>query len=555
MGKIFIFMKKRWWWLVIIGVIILAAYKLSTPPETTYVTAAVERGSITQTVEVTGQVESADEIDLNFKSGGIIQSIGVKVGDEVKAGQTLASLRAGDISAQINDAQAAVDIARSELDKLLAGASDEDIQVTQEELRAAEISYNSAVDALAGLENTRNQELNNLYVTGVNTAKDKYFVAQYALEIINDSLLDTNADSNLLTSDSQALINAENRYDLAMIDFNGLSSAVSGLNQGSDQAEILNTLDSLEALLNDISQTLSYGFQVFQAARASGTYTQSVIDTWKTTINTQSTTVNTAISSVRDASSDIRTRDIYYQNQITDANNDIQSALTSLNLAKAKLNYKTADPRDFDIKSAEANVRRAQANLSRILSQFSDTIIKAPVDGLITKVNFDPGESSSITTPVISMIGLTNLQIEVNVPESDITKIALADQVDIVLDALNIESAIAGTVTFIDPAATVINDVIYYKIKVNFVDKNDQIKSGMTADLTILTDKKDDVLIIPARAVIYKENKRIVQILQADNQVVDQEVVTGIKGDDGMIEIIEGLTQGQQVITLTSNGK
>ncbi len=541
--------------MIIIAVIILAIYNLRKPAETTYVTAAVERDAIKQTVEVTGQVESADDIELNFKNSGIIQDISVSVGDQVKAGQKLASLRAGDISAQIVDAQAAVDIAVSDLNKLLAGASDEDVQVTQEELRAAEVNYQSAVDNLAGLENTRNRELLDLKVAGLNVVTDKYFVAKYGLEIINDALLDDNADQNLFTSDNQALINVENQYNLALADFDNLKPIIDSLNQDSDSGQILSTLDKLEYMLREVSQALDDGFQVMQSALASGTYTASVIDAWKTAINTQSTAVNAAITAVRTASSNIRSQDIYYQNQITDANNNIQSALSSLNLAKARLNYKTADPRDFDIQAAEANVRRAQANLNRYYSQLSDMIIQAPVDGTITKVNFDRGESTSMSQPVISMIGLANLQIEVHVPESDITKIALGDPVEIVLDALDTDEAIKGAVTFIDPAATVINDVIYYKVKINFSEQYDQIKSGMTADLTILTDNKDNVLVIPARAVIYKDNLKFVQILNADNQVVEQEISTGIKGDDGLIEVMSGLSEGQAVITLTSNGK
>lgn len=549
------FLRKKWWLLIILAVVIFAVYKLKTPTPTTYVTAVVESGSIKQTVEVTGQVESADDIDLNFKSSGIIQEILVSVGDEVVAGQRMASLRAGDVSAQVIDAQAAVDIAQSNLDKLLAGASNEDLLITEEELRAAEVAYNSAVDKLAGLESTRDRELADLQAAGLNTINDKYFIAKYALDIIQDSLLDDEADQNLRTYNSQALVDTENQYNQAKISYDNLKPIIDSLSQLSDSSLILSTLDNLESVLQDVAVALDNGFQVMQSSLASGTYTATVIDTWKSTLNTQSTTVNAAITSVRTASSNIRTKDIYYQNQITDANNTIQSSLSSLNLAKAKLNYKKADPRDFEISSAEANIRRAQATLSRILSQLADTIIKAPVDGTITKVNFDRGESSSITTPVISMIGLSNLQIEVFVPESDITKISLEDEVEISLDALDSDDLITGKITFIDPAATVINDVIYYKVKVNFNDQNEQIKSGMTADLTILTDHKDNVLVIPARAVIYKNNNKFVQILTADNQVVDQEVSTGIKGDDGLIEIISGLTEGQAVITLINDGK
>ena len=106
-----------------------------------------------------------------------------------------------------------------------------------------------------------------------------------------------------------------------------------------------------------------------------------------------------------------------------------------LDLAKAKLELKKTPARDFEIAEAEADLRSAQATLNRYLSDLAETVIRAPVAGLITDINFDKGEQTSLSEPIISMIGLSKMQIEVDVPESDITKIEIGDQVDITLDA------------------------------------------------------------------------------------------------------------------------
>ncbi|MBT7553291.1 efflux RND transporter periplasmic adaptor subunit, partial [bacterium] len=188
-------------------------------------------------------------------------------------------------------------------------------------------------------------------------------------------------------------------------------------------------------------------------------------------------------------------------------------------------------------------------------SDYTDTVIKAPVEGTVTKVNFNAGENNSLATPVISMIGNSNLQIEVDVPESDITKIEVGDTVEIILDAFSIDDEFVGHVTFIDPAATVINEVIYYQVKVNLDEVDERIKSGMTADLTIFTEKKDGVLAVPTRALIYKEDGKYIKVLENELDIVEKKVMTGLKSDDGFIEIVSGLRDGEEVITFIKNGE
>jgi HlyD family secretion protein len=184
----------------------------------------------------------------------------------------------------------------------------------------------------------------------------------------------------------------------------------------------------------------------------------------------------------------------------------------------------------------------------------SDTMIKAPVDGIITKITVDVGEQASASQPAISMIGLSNTQIKVDVPESDITKLKVGDTVEITLDAFGNDQIFNGTVTFIDPASTVISEVIYYKVTVGFNVEDEKIKSGMTANLTILTNSKDNALVVPSRAVSARGDIRFVQVLE-NNKPVEKEVQVGLKGDDGLWEISSGLNAGEKIIISTKNGK
>ena len=550
-------MKRKFKWgiviviiLVVIGVVFL---NLSKKDTIEYITANVAQQDIVQTVEVTGSVEAADDIDLNFTSTGTLLQMLVKVGQQVQKGETLAALSAGNAVSQVDNARAALDLARSQLDELLAGASTQDIGVSQEEKIQAETAYQTALDDLENLESTRSNELSSLQNTALNAMTDKYFVAQYSLDIVYDIIMDTTADDNLYVSDIISLHQAKSYYNTANLDYNNLDVLINTAQTSGSQEDILAALDQLEIVLEEVSDTLTATFVVLLNIINNAVYTETVVTTHKASINTQSTAINTAIATVHDAASNIRTQDIYYSNQIIEANNNILSKLAALHLAQAKLDLKQAPPRSFEIAAQEAKVRQAQATLNKYLSDLAQTVIKAPVDGVVTKVNFDQGEQTSMASPVISMIGLSQLQIEVDVPESDITKIETGDAVIITLDAFSSDDEFVGTVTFIDPAATVINDVIYYKVKVSLDIANDKVKSGMTADLTIQTDSRIGVLAVPTRAVVYKDGKKNVQVL-VNGQIEDKEVSTGLRGDDGFIEIMTGLSADEQVVTFIKNG-
>ena len=111
--------------LIIIGSVIAA--KKGKQPE--YTTATVQYATLKQTVDATGKIESAEKIDLNFKTSGRIAQILVNVGDEIKSGQILARLEAGALQSNVTSAAAQVNQAQADYDKIIAGASAEDIKI------------------------------------------------------------------------------------------------------------------------------------------------------------------------------------------------------------------------------------------------------------------------------------------------------------------------------------------------------------------------------------------------------------------------------------------
>ncbi|MCD4705380.1 efflux RND transporter periplasmic adaptor subunit, partial [bacterium] len=218
----------------------------------------------------------------------------------------------------------------------------------------------------------------------------------------------------------------------------------------------------------------------------------------------------------------------------------------------------SAPPRNEDIKLSIAQVKQAQAALDYISNQIQNSIIKSPIDGTLTKFEYEIGEQTLATKYVAAVLGDSKLEIEIDISEADITKINIGDKVEITLDALDDELKFYGTVFSIEPAETIIQNVIYYKTKINFNSEKiieEKIKPGMTANVIITTSEKNNVLIIPSRAIIEKNGEgKFVRIL-IENKIQEIPIETGLYGDGGLVEIISGLNDGQEVVTYINKKK
>ena len=170
----------------------------------------------------------------------------------------------------------------------------------------------------------------------------------------------------------------------------------------------------------------------------------------------------------------------------------------------------------------------------------------------ISQVNIKIGELTDANKPAVSVINAAAYDIEADIPETDIGKIKLLDKVKITYDAFPEEKFQEGKVAQIDPAEKTVEGVIYYKVTVSPDALDSRLKSGMTANLEIIVQEKDDVLVIPQRAVIEKDGQKTVKILSGKNlrQIT---VTVGLKSNEGEIEIVSGLKEGE--IALISEGQ
>lgn len=197
---------------------------------------------------------------------------------------------------------------------------------------------------------------------------------------------------------------------------------------------------------------------------------------------------------------------------------------------------------------ADASVEQAAAGVAVAKANLQGTEIVAPLSGVVTVFDAKVGQIAVAGSPLVSLISENAFQVEVGIPETDVGRVAVGNIVSMTLDAFPGETFL-GRVFYIDPAQSSNEGVVDYKTKISFDKADPRMKSGLTANLDIQTRRKDDVLLLPQYAILQNDEGTFVKVLQNDG-VKTEPVVLGIQDADGMVEILSGVTEGQEVLNI-----
>jgi HlyD family secretion protein len=237
-------------------------------------------------------------------------------------------------------------------------------------------------------------------------------------------------------------------------------------------------------------------------------YKNIVSATAKSSLDTQRTYINTALSNIITSKQTISSVKLNNKYNIDVAQAAVSDAEAALKTAQDKLAVTLVKPRQNDIELYEAQISQAQAQVKLIENQIQDSILRSPIDGKIIEIKKKVGE---IVQPLLQDVVFVLLpdnpfEIKVDIYEEDIVKVKIGNPVDISLVAFP-DKIFKGRVIEINPAEKLIEGIVYYETTINFDEIPEGIKPGMTADLIIKTDSKENVLTIPKDAIQKKNGK------------------------------------------------
>ena len=521
MKKIFFgilnFIKKNKWWTVVIVIVILVLFVLifSGKKSTTADSITVARHDIVEVVSSTGNVKPLSDLDLSFETSGQVAHVYVSVGDKVHQGQYLASLSNADLIASVDQAKAGLKIAQANLSSLQNGATPSQIAVNESQVEKATSDLNDAKSAL------------------INSLKDSYNKSDDAIRNYADQMF-TNARSQSPTLQFQTDQQLQNniiseRFDIENILISWGISA-SSLTMDSDFESAVNLANKNLNTMQTFLENLAFAVNKLTP---SSILSQTTITLWKANISTARTNISVSI------------------NNLSSMDNQYQSAISSLNIANSQLSLIKTGATADQLQAQEAMVEQAQANVDSAQAKLSKSIITSPINGVISNVNAKIGQIMQPGLLAVSVISYGEYDVESYVPEADIAKIKVGDIATTTLDAYGSDTFFETSVIKIDPAETVIENVPTYKVTLKFASSSDErIKSGMTANLDILTGQKNGALAVPSRSVYSVDVLKYVKLLSGDDltTITETQVETGMRGVDGYVEIVSGLKEGDKIL-------
>jgi macrolide-specific efflux system membrane fusion protein len=193
--------------------------------------------------------------------------------------------------------------------------------------------------------------------------------------------------------------------------------------------------------------------------------------------------------------------------------------------------------------------RQGKSEIDYWKNVYRETALIAPIDGQIIVRSVEPGQT--VTTSDVVLVLSDRLIVKADVDETDIGRIRLGQDASIGLDAYP-EVKVKGVVDHIYYESELVNNVNIYKVDVVPSDIPDVFRSGMSANVDVVVDKKDHALLLPLSAVTEEGKRTVVSIRDAATGEVKKTTVrTGLQ-DESYIEIVNGLNPGDIVVVSDS---
>jgi macrolide-specific efflux system membrane fusion protein len=236
------------------------------------------------------------------------------------------------------------------------------------------------------------------------------------------------------------------------------------------------------------------------------------------------------------------------------ARKDVQGA--NLQLLNAQDSYDAAT-QTTQIRQAHSQLLSAQNAVAQAWTKYRDLQktatyheLTAPAGGTVTALNVTKGADAPSGAAIT--IDATTYQVSADVVETDVSKIQLGQAADVTVDALNAD--LAGTVSAIAPtseSSSSSSSVVSYAVTIDLTSPPKELRSGMTANVTVTTASASNVLAVPAAALRGTDGNYSVLVL-VDGAPQAQPVTVGLI-TSSLVEIKSGLNAGDNVVIGTSS--
>ena len=247
-----------------------------------------------------------------------------------------------------------------------------------------------------------------------------------------------------------------------------------------------------------------------------------------------------------------------YQARVDQARGSLMAARGQLDMAtktrdnnkalldKGFISRNAFDNADSQFEIARANVESAQGALEVAQKALADTVIRAPISGLVSSRAVQPGEKVSADNRLLDVVDLAQMEMEAAVPASDIVNVALGQEVQVKIEGMPV--SLTGKVARINPATQAGSRSIMVYVQID--NPQNVLRAGMFGEAQLTVAKKAGVLTVPQSAIQNDAGNTYVYAIE-NGKLSQKPVALGIRGDDGegpAVEVLKGIDNGAQII-------
>jgi multidrug efflux pump subunit AcrA (membrane-fusion protein) len=416
---------------------------------TSYRTALVTYGTITQSIGMAGNLTPVNEADLNFASAGTVQSVYVQVGQAVGAGTPLATVDSTLLSAQLLQAQATLSSAQAKLSQDRVGATAQSLTSAQNSVGSAQVAVSNAQTSLADTQaiNAQSMAAAQIPVTAAQTS--------------------VNADQAVVAQDNVTLT--------------------------ADQAT-MTTECAKPSPNNCLADTTQVGTD------------QTKLATDLLTLAHDQATLDAATSALASATAKAQQSNDQAAASLASMQQQYAAARSSLAALQTSTSPQT-------IQMDDAQIQIDQVNVNTMQHQLDGATLTASIPGIVSQVNVKAGQSVSAggTTYAIVIFSPGSYNVTGTVSDSQVNLVAVGQSAEVT--PAGSTQALLGKITSIAPAATISSGVATFAVTAQLTDTSNSIRPGVSASVNVVINQVVHVLTVPTSAVHTTGAGSTVQVL------------------------------------------
>ncbi|HSM58078.1 MAG TPA: HlyD family efflux transporter periplasmic adaptor subunit [Candidatus Sulfomarinibacteraceae bacterium] len=471
-------------------------------------------GDLAASASASGKVLPRRSAMLAPQAAGRVQTVFVEAGDVVQVGEPLLQVEAAELEAAVASAEQDLAMQQAALDRLLAGPLPEEIAAAEatvasaraqlerlrqgprpEEIAAAEANLRAAQAGVWAASEQYGQAQTGATEAEIARARSNLAAAQLELARAEQA-----NEDNPVQATHQAMLDAREAVEIAQAELDSLLAGPNADSVGAAQADVGAAAAQRDARAADL-----------ELMRAGASAAQ------------------------------------------------IAGAEASLAQAEASLESLLSGPTEEEVRTVRAQVQQAQLALEDAQDALGEVTLRAPFDGVVSAVHVSEGEIPG--GPAIELLDAASLQVVLSVDEADVGSLAVGQPATVTLEAWP-EEEIESEIVEIAPSASESPEsaLVSYEVSLSLEqaasllsEEARPVRAGMTASAQLLTAQREDVLLLPSRAIIVdrEAGRYYVDLLvpaeDGEGDTVQRvEVTIGLR-DDQNTQILDGLQAGDRV--------